>query len=137
MSAEAGDAGGDKLAAAENVPGAGAAGPLRSKARTPARGAAWSSVLVSLRAIDEAGSEETSRAERYGALRALARTQRDELLAWLRTNAEADSWRKPGEVTAFGTFTLDCRPAGLRALRHAPHVLSVVRTGDAPLHLVR
>ncbi len=120
------------------VEDAGGASPLRSKARTPAKSGAWITVLVSLRAIDEAAAAgPVGRAERYAALRTLARTQRDELLGWLRANAEPDSWRKPSEVTAFGTFTLDCRPAGLRVLRHAPHVLSVVRTGDAPLHVIR
>jgi hypothetical protein len=127
--------------AAENKEAAEGATPVasRSKARTPMKAASgWSTVLVSLRGIDEAREQAADgRASQYAAMRTLARERRSEVLDYLRANAEPDGWRKPSEVTAFGTFTVDCTPSALRVLRHAPHVQSIVRVADTPLRVIR
>jgi hypothetical protein len=107
------------------------------KVRTSSRStAAWSKVLVSLRVMEDVRSGE-GRTAQYNAMRTLARERRAEVLNYLREHAEPDAWRKPGEVTSFGTFTVDCRPSGLRVLRHAPHVESVVPVGSTPMRVIR
>lgn len=108
--------------------------PEQTDERAPAR---WISVLVSLRGIEEAAQTAGDRATKRTAMLTVANARRAELLAYLRAEAPPDAWRAPSEVTAFGTFSLECTRHGLRILRHAPHVESVMRTDDTQLELIR
>jgi len=121
-------------AAAVQAPVSAIRAPEHAAERATAR---WIPVLVSLRGREEGAQRGGDRAARREAALRVAREQRAELLAYLRTEAPPDAWRAPSEVTAFGTFTLECTRHGLRVLRHAPHVESLTRTDNAPLELIR
>lgn len=97
-------------------------------------------VMVALRLPEPArlseGGAAVGRGKQYAAMRAAARAQRNAVVEWLVEQGLRDQVKKVSEVTAFGTFTLECSAGVCESLGNAPNVESVTKVGDLPLKLI-
>ncbi len=93
-------------------------------------------VMVALRGLEAASASGVDRAAKYAAMRSAAKEGRSAVVAWLKVQDVKGQYKRISEATAFGTFTLECTPAVVRLLKHAPGVQSVTRVSDVPLEVL-